>query len=48
MNDKWEQIYKEFFPQTNYKMRDYLDFEYYPEKNDEDLFCEIWVSIERA
>lgn len=47
MNGKWEQIYKEFFPQTNYKMRDYLDFEYYPEKNDEDLFCEIWVPIER-
>lgn len=47
LEGKWEQIYKEFFPQTGYQMRNYPDFEYYPAENEDHLFCEIWVPIEK-
>lgn len=44
MDGVWENIYKEFLPQSGYELRCDADFEYYPAGGGE-LFCEIWVPI---
>lgn len=43
----WDKIFKEFLPEANYNMLDDTDFELYPENNEEDCFCEIWIPVER-
>lgn len=43
----WDRIFKEFLPESNYNMLDDMDFELYPENNEEDCFCEIWIPVER-
>ena len=47
IGDTWDKIFKEFLPSSDYNMLDYLDFELYPENNDTDCFCEIWVPVEK-
>lgn len=43
----WDRIFKEFLPGSEYNMLDDVDFEYYPSKKEDDLFCEIWIPIVR-
>lgn len=47
IGDMWKQITSEFLPSSNYVMRDATDFEYYPADHADNLFCEIWVPIEK-
>jgi AraC family transcriptional regulator len=46
MDGVWENIYKEFLPQSGYEIRNYADFEYYPAHR-ENVFCEIWVPVRK-
>ena len=43
----WNRFYREFLPQTGYIQTDLTDFELYPEKGEDGLFCELWIPIER-
>ncbi|MDF2473298.1 MAG: AraC family transcriptional regulator [Anaerocolumna sp.] len=43
----WDRIFKEFLPSSEYNMLDDTDFELYPEENNSDCFCEIWIPIEK-
>lgn len=47
IGDTWDRIFKEFLPSSDYNMLDYLDFELYPENNDTDCICEIWIPVEK-
>ncbi|MFR3817033.1 MAG: GyrI-like domain-containing protein [Fusobacterium varium] len=42
----WERIFSEFLPASSYKMTEQADLEYYYENN-ENIFCELWVPVER-
>lgn len=46
ISDMWERIFSEFLPASPYKMTDQADLEYYYE-NDENIFCELWIPVER-
>ena len=43
----WYRIFKEFLPGSEYNMLDDVDFEFYPEENSSDCFCEIWIHVEK-
>lgn len=43
----WDKIFKEFLPSSEYEMLDDTDFEFYPEKNDGECFCEIWIPVKK-
>jgi AraC family transcriptional regulator len=43
----WDRIFKEFLPSSDYNMLDDTDFELYPENNNSDCFCEIWIPVEK-
>lgn len=47
IGDTWDRIFKEFLPSSDYNMINDLDFELYPENNDTDCFCEIWIPVEK-
>lgn len=47
ISDTWDKIFKEFLPSSDYNMLDDLDFEFYQENSDKDLFCEIWIPVEK-
>ncbi|MEG9320394.1 effector binding domain-containing protein [Fusobacterium varium] len=42
----WEKIFGEFLPASSYKMIEQADLEYYY-KNNKNIFCELWVPVER-
>lgn len=42
----WERIFSEFLPASPYKMTAQADLEYYYENN-ENIFCELWIPVER-
>jgi AraC family transcriptional regulator len=43
----WDRIMKEFLPGSDYSILDDIDFELYPEKNEDHVFCEIWLPVEK-
>lgn len=43
----WSRFFKEFVPQTGYKQTDDTDYEIYFEKEEKDLFCELWVPVKK-
>ncbi|GAA0126985.1 AraC family transcriptional regulator [Clostridium sp. CTA-19] len=43
----WNRIFKEFLPSSDYEMLDDTDFELYPENNDTNCFCEIWIPVRK-
>lgn len=47
VSETWGRIHDEFEPQSDYRMLDETDFEFYPEQKEEDLFCEIWVPVKK-
>ena len=47
IGETWDRIFKEFLPGSDYNMLDAVDFELYPENNDTDCFCEIWIPVEK-
>lgn len=47
IGDTWNKINTEFNNNEEYRMLDETDFEYYEEGKPEELFCEIWVPVEK-
>mgnify|MGYP000879213588 CR=1 FL=1 len=47
IGETWNRIFKEFLPSSDYNMLDDTDFELYPEDNNSDCFCEIWIPVEK-
>ncbi|WMM26323.1 AraC family transcriptional regulator [Tissierella sp. MB52-C2] len=47
IGETWDRIFKEFLPSSDYNMLDDTDFELYPENNNSDCFCEIWIPVEK-
>lgn len=47
IGETWDRIFKEFLPGSDYHMLDDTDFELYPEQKDKDLFCEVWIPVEK-
>lgn len=47
IGETWGRIFKEFLPSSDYNMLDDTDFELYPENNNSDCFCEIWIPVEK-
>lgn len=43
----WDRIMKEFLPGSDYSILDDTDFELYPGKNEDNVFCEIWLPVEK-
>ena len=43
----WNRFYREFLPQTGYRQTEQTDFELYPAKEEDGLFCELWIPIKR-
>lgn len=47
IGETWSRIHKEFLPGSGYNMLDDTDFELYPEVSNSDVFCEIWIPVEK-
>lgn len=47
IGETWDRIFKEFLPSSEYNMIDDVDFELYPDNNNLDCFCEIWIPVEK-
>lgn len=47
ITETWKQFFKEFIPQTGY-IRNGIDYEYYPEKREDGLFCELWIPVKKG
>ena len=47
IGETWDRIFKEFLPGSEYNMLHDVDFEFYPEENSSDCFCEIWIPVEK-
>jgi AraC family transcriptional regulator len=47
IGETWNRIFKEFLPSSDYRMLDDTDFELYPEEDNADYFCEIWIPVEK-
>lgn len=45
IGETWSRIFKEFLPGSEYEFAEAIDFEYYPDESEENLFCEIWIPI---
>lgn len=43
----WSRFYKEFLPQSGYVQTELTDYEIYYENREENLFCELWIPVER-
>ncbi len=48
IGETWSKFFKEFVPQTGYIQTDDTDYEIYPEKGEEGLFCELWIPVKKA
>ncbi len=48
ISETWDQVFKEFLPNSGYRMLDDVDFELYPDGDSSGLFCEIWIPIEKV
>lgn len=41
----WDRFFREFLPQTGYAQTDLTDWELYPEAQQGDLFCELYIPV---
>lgn len=48
LGEVWSKFFKEFVPQTGYTQTDDADFEIYLEKGKKNLFCELWVPVQKG
>lgn len=46
IGETWQRIFSEFFPGSDYVMRDSADFEYYGD-DEHPFYCDIWVPVEK-
>lgn len=46
IGETWQRIFSEFFPGSDYVMRDSADFEYYSD-DEHPFYCDIWVPVEK-
>jgi AraC family transcriptional regulator len=46
-NYHFHRIFTEFLPSSGYNMLDDTDFEFYPEENNSDCFCEVLIPVEK-
>lgn len=47
ISETWSKFFKEFAPQTGYTQTENTDYEFYFEKGEKDLFCELWVPVKK-
>jgi AraC family transcriptional regulator len=49
IQNMWNRIYSEFLPQSEYRMIEDMDFEFYPEGDGskKDYISEIWIPVEK-
>ena len=47
ISETWAKFYKEFLPQTGYKVSERTDYEVYHENNKDGVFCELFIPIEK-
>jgi len=47
LGETWSKFFKEFVPQTGYMQTEEADYELYPEKGEQDLFCELWIPVKK-
>ncbi|QSX05007.1 AraC family transcriptional regulator [Sedimentibacter sp. zth1] len=47
IGETWDRIFKEFLPSSEYNMLDDTDFELYPEDTNSEVFCEVWIPVEK-
>ena len=47
ISDTWAKFYKEFLPQTGYKVKEATDYEIYLDVAKPNLFCELYIPIEK-
>ena len=45
LNETWRKFYAEFSPESGYMHTGGTDFELYPDREEEGLFCELWIPI---
>lgn len=48
ISQTWSRFYKEFLPQSGYAQTEKTDYEIYFEKSEKNLFCELWIPVERV
>lgn len=48
ISETWDRIYKEFLPNSGYRMLNDVDLELYPDDDSTGVFCEIWIPIEKV
>lgn len=47
IGETWDKIFKEFLPGSEYNMLDDTDFELYSEDLGSEVFCEVWIPVEK-
>ena len=47
ISQTWEKFYKEFLPQTGYKVLEETDYEIYLDNGKPGVFCELWIPIKK-
>ena len=47
ISQTWAKFYQEFLPQMGYEAETETDYELYPEKGSEGLFCQLWVPVKK-
>lgn len=47
ISETWSRFFKEFLPQSGYTHTDDTDFEVYYDKQEPELFCELWIPIKK-
>ena len=47
ISQTWSKFYKEFLPQTGYKVKETTDFEVYPQNTSNGLFCYLYIPINK-
>jgi AraC family transcriptional regulator len=47
VSETWDKINREFEEQSGYKMLEETDYEFYPEEKEANIFCELWVPVEK-
>ena len=48
IGDTWDRFFREFLPQTGYQQTDLTDWELYPEIKPDDLFCELYIPVNKS
>ncbi len=47
LGEMWSKFYKEFVPQTGYTQTEKTDYEIDYERGEKNLFCELWVPVQK-